>query len=319
MPVRGPASLFFLVAGLALGGCASLGPGGFATWQVEAPADSAALDFHGIPVRTGQILVSEQGTPNSLFLSLLVAENRPFVHSAVVVVEDGWPVVYEANGRLRPGIGGRPPTETLQGGVRRLDLATFLTRNRFIALYDLPAGADPARIAAFAQASHRRQVPFDPYFDGTDPSRVYCSEFVALALAAGGVGQDTTLPLTPNASVGVILDWLGIRTPGIIPPASLVAGFPRVGLFSREDSPAQMHAWFAVKAELHRRFTPDQKLGNVLQFNSWRGLRFPPEVAGFMDAANTAAAGWTGLPDLEIDQRVRALAGEWLGPFPASY
>lgn len=314
------AASLLLAALAALGGCATVGPGAFATWQVDAPTALApgTIDFHGVPVHTGQILVSEQGSPNSVFLSLLVAENRPFVHSAIVVVEDGRPVVYEANGRLQPSWPGRPLTRNVVGGVRREDLATFLLNNRYVALYEPPPAMDPAKVAAYARDSLLRRVPFDPWFDGSDASRLYCSEFVALALGAGGLARPPTLPMTSNASVRVILDWLAISSPEVIPPAEIVAGWQRVALFSRPDAPGQVAAWFAVKAELHRRFTPDQKLGNVLGFTPFRGLAFRPEVAAFIGAAADAAAGWEALPPAERAARVRTLADRYLGSFEPS-
>lgn len=307
-----------LAAAWLLGGCTAVGPAAFGTWQVDGGATDASVPYEGIPVRTGQIIVSEQGSANSMFLSLLVAENHPYVHSGVIVVENGSPWVYEANGRMQPSFGSGPLTHRVTGGMRRIGLGTFLAQNRFIAIYDPPAGSDPGRIGRFAQDSYMAGLPFDAFFDRSDPSTVYCSEFTALALAAGGAAPPRTSPMNPNESVGVILDWLEITTPDIIPPASLVAGATRVGLFSRRDSPAQVEAYFAVKAELHRRFTPDQKLGNVLHFSPVGGLRFQPEVEAFMAAANEAAAGWASLSPTEIDQRVRALAARQLGPFPGS-
>jgi len=304
-----------LAAGLLAGGCATPGPATFATWQVEAVADEGEVNFAGIPVRSGQIVVSEQGSANSLFLALLVAEDRPYVHSGIVVVEDGRPVVYEANGRMQPSLRTQPLTQNVVGGVRRLDLQTFLENNRFVAIYDPPPGADRERIARYARESFMERLPFDAWFDRTDPSKVYCSEFTALALAAGGVALQGTSPMNPNDSVTVILAWLGITTPDIIPPAAIVADSSRVGLFSRRDSPAQVEAWFAVKAELHRRFTRDQKLGNVLYLPPLGGLKFQPPVAAFMAATNAAAADWDDLAPEEIDRRVRALAARELGPF----
>lgn len=318
MPNLRPPSLL-LAAALLLAGCAATGPASFGTWQIDGQiedvADRSTLIFEGIPVRTGQIVVSEQGSPNSLFLSLLVAENYRYVHTGIIVIEDGQPMVYEANGRVQPSLLNRPITSRIVGGVRRLELGTFLTQNRFVALYDPPAGADGQRIGRYARESLAAGPAFDAFFDRTDPTKVYCSEFTALALAAGGVAPPLTSPMNPNASVALVLDWLQIRTPDIIPPASLISNASRVGLFSRKDSPAQVEAYFAVKAELHRRFTPDQKLGNVLHLSPLGGFRFQPEVEAFMAAANQAAAGWNSLPAGEIDGRVRALAAEQLGPF----
>ncbi|MEO7386122.1 MAG: hypothetical protein ABIX37_04225, partial [Gammaproteobacteria bacterium] len=161
-----PATLL-LTAALA-SGCSSVGPGGFSTWQVEATAPPSSVSLQGIPVRTGQILVSEQGTPNSLFLALLVGEDRRYVHSAIVVVEDGSPMVYEANGHIQPALGNRPLTQRVVGGMRRMELATFLNRNSMVALYDPPPGADGERIGRFAQESLAAGLPFDALFDGSD-------------------------------------------------------------------------------------------------------------------------------------------------------
>ena len=315
---RRPAILLVALASL-VSGCATLGPARFHTWQVEGPvegtADDATVLFQGIPVRTGQIVVSEQGSPNSLFLSLLVAENHRYVHTGILVIDEGRPMVYEANGHMQASFGSRPLTRSVVGGMRRLELGAFLTRNRFIAIYDPPPVADWQRIGQFARDSLAAGLPFDAYFDRSDPANVYCSEFTALALAAGGVAPARTSPMTPNASVAVILDWLEITTPDIIPPEALIENANRVGRFSRDDTPAQMEAYFAVKAELHRRFTPDQKLGNVLRFSSLRGFRFQPAVESFMTAVNVAAADWDTLSATAIDQRVRALAAEQLGLF----
>jgi hypothetical protein len=318
-PVRSiRARALLLLAAACLGGCASLGPAGFRTWQVEGVADDTSVLVEGIPVRTGQIVVSEQGSPNSLFLSLLIAENHPYVHTGILVVENGTPVVYEANGRMQPSLFTRELTSNVIGGMRRLELGTFLEQNRFVAIYDPPAGADRERIGRFAQDSLAARLPFDAFFDRSDPSKVYCSEFTALALAAGGVPPTRTSPMTRNRSVGVILDWLHITTPDIIPPGAIIENARRVALVSRRDTPAQVAAYFAAKAELHRRFTPDQKLANVLYFSGLGGLKFQPEVQGFLDAVNQDAGGWDGTPPDEISARVGALAAERLGPFDPS-
>jgi hypothetical protein len=314
----GPFRSLILATAMLVGGCAAVGPSAFRTWQVEGVADDSSVAFQGIPVRTGQIVVSEQGSPNSLFLSLLVAENYRYVHTGIIVIENGIPVVYESNGHMQPSLFNRPLSSRVVGGMRRLELGTFLTRNRFVAIYDPPAGADGDRIGGFARDSLAAGLRFDAYFDRTDPSTVYCSEFTALALAAGGVAPPQASPMNPNASVALVLDWLEIATADIITPASLVVDAGRVGLFSRRDSPGQVEAYFAAKAELHRRFTPEQKLGNVLRLPAVGGFRFQPEVGAFLAAAHEAAAGWNELSPAEIDQRVRALASNQLGPFAGS-
>ncbi len=312
---RLPALVLLAISAL-LNGCASaLGPTTFTTWQIDGQPDASTVLFQGIPVRTGQIVASEQGSPQSIFLSLLVADNYPFVHTGILAIEDGVPMLYEANGQIQPSFGGGPPTRHIGGGLRRVTLESFLAKQRFIAIYDPPAGADRQRIGQFAQESLAAGLPFDSYFNREDPSKVYCSEFTALALAAGGVSARKPSPVNANASVGIILDWLEITTPDIIPAGAIIADATRVALFSRQHTPAQIAAYFDVKSELHRRFTPDQKLGNILRFSSLGGLKFQPEVLAFMRAVNDAAAGWDRLSPTVVGQRVRALAAERLGPF----
>ncbi|MEO8445043.1 MAG: hypothetical protein ABI567_08580 [Gammaproteobacteria bacterium] len=320
LPLRSAAGLgllaALLLAGLALGGCASLGTGSsFPTWQIDRQPDNSTAVFQGIPVHTGQIVASEQGSAQSIFLALLVSDNSPWVHTGIIAIEDGVPVVYEANGQIRPSLTGGPPTRNVGGGLRRVTLESFLGKQRFVAIYDPPPGADGERIGRFARDSLKAGLPFDSFFDRSDPSKVYCSEFTALALEAGGAAPRRSSPVNPNQSVAVVMDWLGITTPDIIPAGAVIEGATRVALISRRDTLPQVEAYFDAKAELHRRFTPDQKLGNVLHFSTFSGLTFQPEVLEFLRAANEAAAGWTDVPPDEIGKRVRALAAERLGPF----
>lgn len=302
---------------LALAGCAgmdlTLRPSSHATWQVE-PVEGELM-VHGLPVRSGQIVVSELTSPRSLFITLFLAEPSRFIHAGVVAVEDGQAWVYEALGDLGPTL-GRPPTAAIGGGVRRVPLADYLAEQHVVALHDPPPGTDPARMVAWARAAYTAGLPFDPYFDMDDPNRVYCTEFVARVLVAGGAPVPATIAVNTNPSLGVISDWLGIHAAAVIPAHALVAGSRQVALLSREYTPAQIEAYFAFKAELHRRFTPEQKVGNVFSFSIFRGLGLRPDVRDFMGTVRTAAAGWDDLSAAEIDRRVRALAVEKLGPMP---
>ena len=120
---RLPALVLLMAASALLGGCATtLSPATFSTWQIERQPDESTVLFRGIPVRTGQIVASEQGSPQSIFLSLLVADNYPFVHTGILAVEDGVPMLYEANGKIQPALGGGPPTRHIGGGLRRVTL-----------------------------------------------------------------------------------------------------------------------------------------------------------------------------------------------------
>jgi hypothetical protein len=91
-----------------------------------------------------------------------------------------------------------------------------------------------------------------------------------------------------------------------------------VALVSRWHSRRQVHAYFAAKRELHRRFTPDQPVGNVVSYSAWLGLRLRPTVQAFLAAVDAGADAW---PEAEAPQpgalaeRVAAIANQHLGPF----
>lgn len=311
-----------LLATLLLPACTSLGPRHFATWQVDTPADTATLstpspdhiDFHGIPVRSGQIVVSEQGSPLGLLMSLLIADASPWIHAGIVSIEDGVPYLYESNGQIRP-TWSNPPTTAVRGGVRRLSLDWFVANQSFIAIYTPPAGADPAQIVEFAREAYARQVPFDAWFDLDDPSRMYCTEFVALALAAGDAPPVRSSAVNQNPSIRVIANWLQVRADRLIPAGAVITHSDRVALISKQHSPAQFMAYLALQRELHRRFTPDQKIGNVLSFSMPGGLRFRAPVRDLIRSVERAARDWGTLDEAEIDAHVRQLAVDILGPW----
>jgi hypothetical protein len=302
--------------------CARLGPEGYATWKIQTPpatrpaaSTAEGIDFHGIPLRDGQLVVSEQGSPLSLLMALLVDDASPWIHAGIISIENGVPWLYESNGQLQP-TWSNPPTAAVSGGMRRMTLEWFIANQTWIAIHEPPAGADPAKIVAFARQSHAQHIPFDAYFELGDASRMYCTEFVALALAAADAPPVRSAALSPNRSIRVIADWLQLRADAVIPAGALIEQSERVALISKGHSPAQTSAWFSLRQELHRRFTADQKIGNVLSFSPFTGLDFQPPVSAAIRAVDIAARDWDKLTDAEIEARVRQIAGERLGPYP---
>lgn len=319
---RLPAPALALLATLLLPACTALGPRHYATWQTDPPsqtatpdaASPASLDFHGIPVRSGQIVVSEQGSPLGLLMSLLIADASPWIHVGIIAIEDGVPWLYESNGQIRPTWSSDPPTAAVGGGVRRLSLEWFVANQSYIAIYAPPAGADPVRIVEFARTAYMQHIPFDAWFDLNDASRMYCTEFVALALAAADAPPVRTSAMNQNPSIRVLADWLQVRADTIIPANALIENSERVALIGKHHSPAQFMAWFALKQELHRRFTPDQKVGNALSFSPIAGLGFQAPVDEVIRLVDRAAQDWGNLTETEISARVRQIARKILGP-----
>jgi hypothetical protein len=281
-----------------------------------ADRPGAELSYRGLPLSSGQVIVSERGSASSLLVSLLTEEFHPFVHSGLVVIDEQKPFVYEAVGSFGPHLSG-PPTDALKGHIRRVPLDKYLARHAFVAIYDPPATVDRAAAAAYARTQRQRRTPFDPYFDASDDRALYCTEFVAHALAAGGMEWVAASPVRDNHSLEVVRDWLKIRAPAIILAGSLVSDERRVALVSRRYSPAQMETYFALKSELHRRFTPDQKLGNVFA-RTGGGVKLRPAVAAFLrDGMEYAAAHPDEKPE-DVAALVARLGTEYLGPLPAA-
>lgn len=257
-----------------IGGCASFDPAQQRT-LVVAPG-SAVTPWRGLPVETGQIIMNEHPGATSLFLSFTARRFAPYMHVGIVVVEEGEPYVYEAMGTIVP-LPWRSPNNVIGGGVRRVTLESFLRRGGIVAIYSPGSGVDVAALAEFARARAREGKPFDGLYDAGDSSRYYCVEFVARALEAAGAPPIAEAPATRNPSVRVALDWLGIHTQGFLLAGDLVAEERRVALVSRNFTEVGITRYFALKRELHRRFTDDQRVGSVLY---WRlqGLHLRPRV-----------------------------------------
>ena len=269
-----------------LGGCAGFQPAQYATFSVRArPHDqlaAASVHVNGLSVRAGDIVLGERGTAASVFLALLAEEFFPFVHSGVVAIENGHAYVYEAFATIRPRLSG-PPTDAIRGRIRRVTLERFMSRQQIAAIYAPPSEVDADAVAQFARDRYLDGTPFDAYFDARDHRALYCNEFVALALSAGGAAPLDLVPIRTNASLAVVLKWLKVDTEGVIPAGALVGESQRIATLSRSYTPEQVEAYFAAKRELHARFTDDQRLGNVFRWSPL-GLRLRPAVKRYMTA-----------------------------------
>ena len=270
-----------------LAGCANVDLAAYRTVDIRAPLEDsggrAALDFQGVPLSSGQVIVSEVDSAVSLLLTLMTETYSPWIHAGVISIEDGRPWVYEAFGLLRPHLRG-PPTDAMGGSVRRISFERYLKRQAVVAVFEPLPAVDRRAVARFARSAEHAGLPFDPGFDHRTRDAVYCTEFVARALEAGGAAPFPALPRNDNPSLGKALDWLGIDAPGFLAAARLVERASPVALLSEEYSPAQVAARFAVKRELHRRFTPDQRLGNVFRWII-TGPDLRPQVEALIAAA----------------------------------
>ncbi|HXS92864.1 MAG TPA: hypothetical protein VN705_26135 [Steroidobacteraceae bacterium] len=295
-------ALVLVFAAACSSGCATaLTPAAYRTFDAES-ASEGELDFHGLPLQSGQLVVSDSGEADSLLLSMLGEQYTPYSHAGILSIEGGQAYVYEAYALLWPFLGG-PPTDAMHGHIRRVTLEQYIGRQRVTAIFDPEPGVDKAAVVAFARARHEDGTQFDPYFDWRDHSRLYCTEFAALALHAGGRPLPTPVRVRDNPSLRVALDWLKVQAPAIVTAGSLTEGAERVALISERLSAREVEAYFAAKRELHRRFTDDQKLGNIWVW-SWRGLQLRPQIEAFLEASSQ----WP-------HETAAELADDWLGAF----
>jgi hypothetical protein len=291
-----------LAAAVWLSGCATtLSPAVFRTFDSESAA-AGELDFHGLPLQSGQLVVSDSGEADSLLMSLAGEQYSPYGHAGILSIEAGRAYVYEGYALLLPFLSG-PPTDAMHGRIRRVTLDEYIDRQRVTAIFDPPADVDKTAVVAFARARHEDGTQFDPYFDWRDHTRLYCTEFAALALHAGGRPLPTPVRVRENPSMHVALDWLKVHASEIVTAGSLTEGAERVALISRRYTAREVEAYFAAKRELHRRFTADQKLGSIWSW-SWQGLRLRPQVQAFLDASS-----------LWPHETAADLANDWLGIF----
>jgi hypothetical protein len=286
-----------LLALLTLGGCAGVDLAHYRTLERGPVASQAS--WRGLPLADGQIIVTEKPGPMALLISLTAQRFEPYVHAGLIVFDGGKPYVYESFGMLMPHFGGRP-TRGMRGGVRRVPLEAFLRRGGITAVYEPAADVDRVALVAFARDTLAHRVRFDDVFDGRDPRRMYCVEFVARALQAASARPIEPVPLSANASMRVLLDWFEIDAPDLWLAGALLDGSRQVLLMDPRRPRARIDDYFARKRELHRRFTPDQRLGAVFEWR--RGLRLRPRVGDYLFATDEAEAG--------------RLADRMLGPLP---
>ena len=291
-------------------GCAGTDIGRYATADVAAlPAAAVAtISFQGIPLRSGDIIVSEGYSESSLLLTLMAERYSPYVHAGIIVVDGGEPYVHHAFASFWP-VPGRAPTTTMSGRIRRDPLASYLSQREVVSIGRLPDATAADRVAAFARDAHRERLAFDPFFDTAAADAVYCTEFVARALLDAGVGAPAPVRRNANRSLAKAFDWLQIESREFWLAGDLLDGLTPVATLSRTLSPTQIDARFALKAELHRRFTPEQPLGNIFRWGLG-GPQLRPHIARLVTAAMaTSETRYT-------DERLRALIQTMLGDAP---
>lgn len=265
------------------------------------------------PLRDGQIVLSV--TPDAMAMVYILGSDifSPYVHAGVIAIEDGEPFVYEALGWGLPWPGERP-TDAIEGQILRTSFLTFLGRQRTLAIFDPPDPINREKVVAFARKAVEEKVPFDPHFDAVDHSKLYCTEFVGLALEAGGHRPLATYSGRKNRSLKVGLDWLRLKTHRTLPASALIGDATPVAVLSLDQNNQEIMIWHAIRRVLYVRFTEDQRLGHLFR---WRGLSldYRPEIQDFIDHAVGQKGKLTDIQDQQVmDELISMLAVEYFGP-----
>lgn len=287
---------------------------------LEARIDKQHLPTYlGLPLATGQVILSEAPGAYSFWFSLVPERYYDFTHAGLIVMENGEPFVYDVSGHFAIGIYDRP-TDGIVGELRRVPLLDYCRPNLYAEIFDPPEGVDRAKVAAYIREKREHGILFDAYFRWDEHERLFCTEFVALALAAGGAKLPAAVPVRKNPSLAVVIEYLAVQRDFVV-PAGLFADPARyVGALGGFGSRTAAYCYFEAKREIHRRFTADQKLGNVFVWNGADDLRLRDEIDGFLRRAVRLFDGVQRVAPSQaaISTAVRELAEETFGPCASS-
>ncbi len=308
-----------LTAALALG-CATAGPVGRVNIIDRGAPTRVKSHYLGLPLRSGQIVLTESPDATSYAFLMLPDKFYPFTHAAVLSMEDDEPWVYDVTG----GVASVPlhsrMLDNISGKMYRRPLFEYASPNIHTEIYDPPPGTDGEKMAAYVRKLYAGgDVKFDTHFDAHDHTSLFCTELVALSVEAAGGKPPPVGPASDLRSIDEIMTFLGVPR-GEAYPVGLFAEPSRyVAAIGPLPSRAAAWSYFEAKREVYRRFTADQRIGHVLAVSGNGELSVRPEILAF---AAEASRLWNreATPPLPGDPRiaraVRELADQRFGPFP---
>jgi hypothetical protein len=274
--------------------------------------------YLGVPLRTGQLVLTEGASDLNFVFSVIPDHFYPFTHVGIVSVEDGMPYVYEVSGEYAMRF-HRRLLDNVVGEVHRTPFMTYAAPNLYVEVEDPPDDADPEKIAAFARARYLEHAKFDPYFRYDEHEKLFCSELVQLALESAGAKGQALVPTRQNPSLRTALTWLGVPVDTVLPAGLYQDESHYVGSFGQFRSRSAAYAYFEGKREVFRRFTSDQRLGFLFELHGTGEVTARPNLREFMQRAVRATDAMTPPPepgDPRIAAAVRQIADEMFGPMP---
>ena len=276
-----------------------------------------APTYLGLPLRTGQLVLTEAPGAYSFAFELIPAKFYPFTHIAMIAIEDGQPWVYDISGEYKTTGLHSKLLANVHGGMRRTAFYEYVAPNLYAEVYDPPPGVDGEKMAQFARQKFAEGVEFDAFFDNDDHSKLFCTELVNLAITYAGGKPAVFVPIRDNDSLRLALRWLDVPQRMALPAGQFADPSRYVASLGQFASRTQAYSYFAAKDEISRRFTKNQRLGFIFEMHSSGDISTRPWVDGFMDRATHLFDEDQAPPepgDPRIAMGVRKLADEMLGP-----
>lgn len=274
--------------------------------------------YAGIPIRSGQLLLSESPGPTSFVFMLIPETFQCFTHAGIVVMEDEEPWVYEVSGELARVPFHERVLDNVTGTVKRHRLFEYVAPNLFAELVDLPVGVDGEKVSAYAREQYQSRTKFDPYFRWDEHERLFCTEFVELALRAGGAPPTDPGPALAQPSLLIAKQWLGVPTNEALPAGVYHDPDRVVAVMGQLPSRGAAFAYCEAKREIFRRFaSPDQRMGYLFQLHRDGTVELRDDVDAFLFGIAHLFDGEPDTPpwgDPHTTRLVQQYADEFFGP-----
>ena len=281
------------------------------------PAPPGVPTYLGMPLRTGQLVLTEAPGAYSFAFELIPATFYPFTHVAIVAIENGEPWVYDVTGEYKTTGLHTKLLANVHGGMRKTPFYEYVAPNLYAEIFDPPPGVDGEKMAAFARKEFAEAVEFDAFFRYDDHEKLFCTELVNLAVMEAGGKPMQLVPTRDNPSLKMAMKWLDVPLDSALPAGLYKDDSRYVGAVGQFTSRTAAYSYFEAKREISRRFTKDQRLGFLFEMHSTGDISTRPEVDGFVDRATHLFDDTKELPppgDPRITEAVRKLADVMLGP-----
>jgi len=165
-------------------------------------------------VKNGDLIFAGADSAIDLAFRLCSKDFDFYGHGGIIAIERSEHVVYESLAKLKILAPSSTVNERFRGGVTRTPLLEFIHRYKRIKIIRAAETGLGEKTAAQAKVFFNRGIPFDPYFDRGDSSKVYCTEFLELLLkTVESPSLPSPAPRTTSPSADAFYKSLGIEAP----------------------------------------------------------------------------------------------------------